>query len=99
MGSPSLQRANGVYIGTGAAFDISLDFTPTRVKIYSVTENSESVKTDRMVGVNFLLADLAAGTVTKVTANGITLGVRNINIGTNADINTSASEYYWVADE
>ena len=99
MGSPSLKSANGVYVGTGVAFDIALDFTPTRVKIYSATENSMSIKTDRMVGVNFLLADLAAGTVTKVTANGITLGVRKITIGTDADINTNTSEYYWDADE
>lgn len=99
MGSPSLRSENGVYAGTGSAFDVALDFTPRRVKIYSANENAINIKTDRMVGVNFLQADLNAGTVAKVTSNGITLGVRKFNVGTDAKINTNTQEYYWEASE
>lgn len=99
MSSPALQRAFGKYTGTGAKFDISLDFTPSIVRIYSVFDNSESVKLNRMVGVNFLLLDFAAGTVTLMVSNGIGLSARKISIGTNTDINGNGNDYYWEAFE
>lgn len=99
MASPSLGNKTGVYVGTGVEFDIALNFTPSEIKIISSADNSESFKTDKMGNSNFQLLDIAAGTVTVLTANGITLGTRKFTIGTDPDINGVGNYYYWIAFE
>lgn len=99
MGSGVKQVDSGKFIGTGASLDVALNFTPRMVEIWSATENAVNFKNEQMVGVEFLQLDANAGTVAKVTSNGITLGTRKFTVGTDAKINTSASEYYWKAFE
>ena len=89
---------SGGYVGTGVALDVALPFNPKYVKIISVTEDAITEMTDEMepdTGVQITGATVVA----RLSADGITLGEGKFSVGVDANINTDASDYIWIAWE
>ncbi len=97
MGSGT-QTKTGQYVGDAAARDIPLPFNPAYVRIVSVTENAITEQTEELADGESLQTTIAAS-IAVLGSQGITLGVGKFSIGTDAKINTAASNYVWIAIE
>jgi len=92
----------GSFIGTGAAKEIPLDFTPRYVRLLNLTDlasaekYAESDLATKEGGVKRITAgDMAALTA----AEGVTLGERKFTVGTDAVCNGSGKHISFVAEE
>jgi hypothetical protein len=98
MSSGDLKKV-GSFIGTGAAKEIELDFTPTYVKVVNMTTGLSAEK--------FAEAEISTkegglehdhDTLTFLTAaQGITLGERKFTVGTAASVNGSTNHLVFLA--
>ena len=88
----------GQYVGDGAARDIPLPFNPSYVRIVSVTENAITEQTAELADGESIQTTIAAS-IAVLASEGITLSAGKFSIGTDAKINTAASNYVWLAIE
>lgn len=86
----------GTTTGTGSAIDVPTPFDPAVVILFNETAPCLAIKMPSMAGDDSIKI-VAAGTMTYVTSNMITLGVKKFTIGSDADINTAAEVTHWIA--
>jgi hypothetical protein len=102
MASGQLKKV-GSFIGTGAAKDIELDFTPRYVKIVNMTTRDSAEKfaeADVSGSEGGIKRPVAGGAVAALNAAaGITLGVRKFSVGTDAAVNGNGNHMSFLAIE
>jgi len=92
----------GSFIGTGAAKDIALDFTPRYVRLFNVTELSvaEKFADSDVAGKEGGAKQLATGVISGLTAaQGITLDKRKFTVGTDANVNGLGDLIAYICEE
>lgn len=95
----SAEAYSGSVTGTGAAIEVATPFDPAVVILINRTAPALMIKTPGMAGDDSFKA-ITAGTLSYVTANGITLsraGGKGFTIGTDADLNTAAEVVEYIA--
>ena len=97
------KKKQGSFIGTGAAKEIALDFTPRYVKVFNTETFDCAEQFEEMdqaaakAGGIYRGQAGAAGGLTAV--QGITLGERKFTVGTADSVNKSGSHMVWLAIE
>jgi len=93
----------GSFIGTGAAKEIDLDFTPRYVKVVNMTtrDSAEKFAEAEVSGSEGgIKRPVGGGAVTALAAAaGITLGERKFTVGTDAAVNGADNHMVFVAEE
>lgn len=99
MASGGTRQVTGSFKGTGAALDItSVGFRPKTVDLYNVAGTTIGHWTDMMADGE-MLKQITAGTMSKVTTNGVTPLANGFRVGADADMNVSGELVHWVARE
>lgn len=92
----------GSFIGTGAAKDIELDFTPRYVRLVNLTdlESAEKFADSDVATKEGGVKRVIAGTMSALTAaQGVTLGTRKFTVGTDNAVNGANDHISFVAEE
>lgn len=95
-------KKTGSFVGTGAAKEISLDFTPRHVKTLNVDTmlECEAFEEGVITGAEGGIKTAANGDKSKLNAAaGITLGTRKFTVGTDASVNESGKRICYLAIE
>lgn len=95
----SAECFSGSVEGTGAALEVELPFDPAVVLLINRSAPALAIKTPGMAGDD-CLKQITAGTLSYITANGVTLSIadgKGFTIGSDADINTAAEVIEYVA--
>lgn len=82
--------------GTAAAFTISLGFQPRYVKVSNVTSGDQEEWFEGMASPS-ARKQVAAGTATIITTNGITVSASGFTVGLDTDINVTNEQLSWMA--
>ena len=100
MGSGVSRVQTGSVLGaTAADVDVrTVTFRPSRVELYNETGLARAVWQDSMADGE-MMKQVTAGTISQVTATGITPLSDGFRIGQDADLNVVAELIHWVAFE
>ena len=99
MGSGITRMRTGSFAGTGAEISIeTVGFTPSKVEILNEGGLATAVWTDTMADGE-ALKQVTAGTLSKVTTNGVTPLTQGFKLGADTDLNVSGELVHWVASE
>lgn len=96
-----MQQKTGTVVGTGAAINVQLGFKPSEVQVFNDTAGDNLYYLDSMADGS-AYKRIAAGTGTKITANGISqyagnsANARGFTIGTDG-VNANGVTLRWVA--
>lgn len=82
--------------GTAAAFTITLGFQPRYVKVSNVTSGDQEEWFEGMTAAH-ARKQVAAGTATIITSNGITVSASGFTVGLDTDINVTSEQISWMA--
>lgn len=90
--------AVGSYIESGTAVAINIDcgFTPRYVRVVNQTSGDAMEWFHGMTAAH-ALKQVAAGTRTAITSNGITVDANGFTIGLDTDVNVTAEQIRWIA--
>lgn len=89
----------GSVAGTGAAIEVVTPFDPGFVWLLKNSGTGDPIQMLKHPGhaTASAMKTVAAGTVSTVAADGITLGTKKFTIGTDADINENGETILWLA--
>lgn len=80
---------SGSFTGTGAAIDVQTPpFKPSRVDLFNVSGLCKAHWTQDMPDAS-MMKQITAGTISNVTANGVTPLANGFRLGADADLNVS----------
>ncbi len=90
--------ATGRYLDTGtvAAYVFTLGFQPRYVKAVNLTDRNSMEWFEGMAAAS-QLHQVAAGTLTLVTTNGITVSASGFTLGLDTDVNVASKQVSWLA--
>ena len=96
-------KCTGSFIGTGAAKEIALDFTPRHVEIVNVTDLEKAEMFEEMgnlSGKEEGVSTDVTGAITGLTTDaGIVLGHYKFTVGTDNSVNGLGDHLVWKATE
>lgn len=99
MASGGTRIKNGAIAGTGAALNVrSVGFRPSKVELINKASSDKLTWTDKMADAEGH-KQVAAGTSSYLSANGITPLSDGFTIGADADLNVSGEQIFWTAHE
>ena len=99
MGSGVQRIITGAVVGTGAALDVkTVGFRPRKVTLLNETGLAKGEWTNSMADGE-MLKTITAGTMSKVTTNGVTPLSNGFTIGADADVNAADELIHYVAEE
>ena len=98
MASGDSRVFKGAYVGTGAELSIEAPgFKPSSVTVIPADGSSFSQHIEGMDdGTAF---NQKAGTSSKIASQAITLDDSGFNVGTNADLNSDGSTYFYICSQ
>lgn len=99
MGSGRSREVIGTFVGTGADLDIEkVGFSPNRIEVHNVDGLCMAVWTNVMAD-DSMLKTITAGTMSKVTTDGITPLSGGFTLGADTDLNVSGEEGFYIASD
>jgi hypothetical protein len=101
MASGGTRIVTGAYKGTGSALTVKTPgFRPKMVQLFNATGLVLAAWTNSMAdGAAHKIINHASAQNVVITSNGITPLADGFQVGTDADLNTSAEIVHWVAHE
>lgn len=99
MASGGTRIKNGSIVGTGSAINIrTVGFRSSKVELINKDSSDKLTWTDKMPDASGH-KQIAAGTSSFITSNGITPLSDGFTIGADTDLNVASETIYWTAHE
>lgn len=99
MASGGTRIMTGRVVGTGAALNVRVvGFRPKKVELVNQSSSDKLTWTDKMADAAGH-KQVAAGTSSFITSNGVTPLSNGFTIGADTDVNVDTEPVYWVAHE
>lgn len=97
-GDGIVRVATGRYLDTGtvAAYTVTVGFTPRYVGIFNLTSGDQMEWYEGMAAAS-ARKQVAAGTGSLITSNGITVSGNTFVIGLDTDVNVTSEQISWIA--
>ncbi len=94
----TLRLATGRYLDTGtvAAYTFTCGFKPRYVKVVNLTDKNLMEWYEGMADAS-QLHEVANGTKTLVTSNGITVSATGFTLGLDTEVNVQSKQVSWIA--
>jgi hypothetical protein len=96
--SSGVLQPNGGLVATGSAYNVTTPgFRPRRVRVFNVTSGDAFFWNDLMPA-GYAIKQIAAGTRSYVSSNGITQLVNGFTLGADGDVNAAGENLIWECD-